>query len=224
MNPGAPTNPKDWIQELKSNRKTQGAVAGFVAVCGVLIWLNLDTGPKTKKTPITRGSVGPARLDDRHTQALQKLPDLAKLRSAGELPGEDLVARDPFLFEGIAAEERRIFIPPPPPPPPTPEEIEAKRLADDRQAQQSSAPKNLRYLGTLSSPSRGTFVGFMRGEEALSFALGSTPVPGWKLVKAEERFAEFQNLKYDDIKFKVEAREGGPGQGPGNRTQVVNEF
>lgn len=225
MSAGNPASAKDWLQELKTNRRTQIAAASFLVVTPILIyWMFADDKPKGRKAAAGKVAVGPTRLDDRQIKGLEKLADISKLRNAGELQQETEVARDPFLFEGVAPVMVTIHRPDPPPPPKTAEELEQERIAADKAAQQATAPKDLRYLGTVARPSKGVFAGFMRGEEALSFALGSIAVKGWKLVKAEERHAEFQNLKYPELTHKVEAREGGAAQGPGNRPHVTNQF
>jgi hypothetical protein len=93
--------PKGWLQEIKSSRRIQVAL-----VClPVLIYLLWPSAPAAG--PVRTGATRAASqaLDDRQVRELAKLPDLSKLDQAGELPHEDRMYRDLFLFEG----------PPPPP-------------------------------------------------------------------------------------------------------------
>jgi len=218
---GTPLN--EFIQELRTNRKTQGMAVAFLAVLGWMIWM---FWPEQKKSTHRPSAAAASTLlptfdsSDPQLAALRKLPDLAKLDRAGELPKEAEMARDLFLFDSPqrSPEVYEIFVPPPPPP--TPEEIEAKRLADSRRSEEGSRPGGLRYLGSMVTRKRAQIGAFMKGEEAVTLPLGDLSFPGWKLVKLDETGAEFQNLKFPDLRHKLQPSDGG-----GSRADAVrNEF
>jgi len=188
------------LQDLKSNRRVQVALAVLV----LMIWYLWPTAPPTaaRGTEAHRPS---APLGDRQSRDLQKLPDLAKLDRAGELPSEDRMLRDLFLFEGI------VKPPPPPPvvkvvppPPPTPEQVAAQKLAAERAREAATKPGNLRYLGYLATPKTGRMGAFEKGEEPVTIKQGDLANPQWRLVKVTDTSAEFQNLKFPDLKHRID--------------------
>ena len=216
-NPGLKNvDPKAWLQELKSSRKLQVAL-GVLALMVYLLW---------PSAPPAAASKGPARtalvpLGDRQAQDLKKLPELANLDKAGELPSDDHMYRDLFLFEG----------PPPPPPkpvpvpvvipvPPTPEELAAALLKKNRELEKGSRPQNLRYLGYMGTASSGRLGAFMKGDEPVSIKLGDLANPKWRLIKLTEAAAEFQNLAFQDLHHTLEATEPQSGRS----TAPANEF
>ncbi|MDP2876497.1 MAG: hypothetical protein Q8O00_09965, partial [Holophaga sp.] len=96
-----------WLEELKSNRKTQGGLGAFalaLAFMGYMLW---PDAPKAKRPKVVANPGMAAQESNRTLQSLEKLPDLARLGKAGELPSEARMYRDLFQFDG----------PPPPPPP-----------------------------------------------------------------------------------------------------------
>jgi hypothetical protein len=221
MSNGSPskgTDAKALFQELKTNRRTQGMLVLFVII---LTWLLWPDAPKKKAGPGRVGSMQAAGLDDRQISALQKLPDLAKLDMAGELPNQSKMHRDLFLFEGPP--------PPPPPPepiklPPPPTEAELKLMAEKaaRDAMLATRPQSLRYIGYLQSKTSGFIGAFFKGEEPFTFQLGHIENTNWKLVKLTDTKAEFQNSKYADMKMVLEVRDYAGSLSPG--AQVTNEF
>lgn len=221
------TDPKAWVQELKTNRQTQGALLAFVVVLTWLLWPEPPKKPRLNATAPGRKSVG---LDPKQLADLKKLPDLAKLDRARQLPDEEKINRDLFLFDGEP------WNPPPPPKPKekplTPEQLEAKNKAEEAarleaihqgevNLEMSHRPSTLRYLGYIESPSVGMIGGFLKGEIPEQHKPGELVGKGWKLVKLTEKKAEFQNLKFLDLKFSLEAKDSsGPSLGPA----VSNEF
>lgn len=208
---------KALLQELKTNRRTQGMLVVFVVM---LVWL-WPSAPKRKAGPGRVGSLQAAGLDDRQLSLLGKLPDLAKLDMAGELPNQAKMHRDLFLFEGPPK-------PPPPPepvkvpPPPTAEELKAAALKALRVAEEATRPQGLRYIGFLHSKSAGAIGAFFKGEEPFTFKIGHIENSSWKLVKLTEKQAEFQNTKYADMRMALEVRDFAGALSPG--AQVTNEF
>jgi hypothetical protein len=214
MNASAKNDPKAWLQELKSNRRTQAALGGFALVLIYLLWPS-SSKPRRKGAHVS--SSASASLGDRQLQALRTLPDLAKLGQAGHVPDETRVFHDLFLFDAP--------LPPPPPPkpepppkPPTEEELERSRQEAAKNMENNTRPQDLRYLGFLESTSAGRLGAFMKGEEPITMKVGGLPNPSWRLVLVTDKFAEFQNLKYPDLRHRLEVRDTNatPGQMPSN--------
>ena len=221
MSNGSPSKSLDvkaLLQELKTNRRTQGMLVLFVIV---LVWL-WPSAPKKKAGPGRVGSMQAAGLDDRQIAALQKLPDLAKLDMAGELPNETKMHRDLFLFEGVPPPPPPP--PPPSPPPPPPTEAELKAMADRaaRESMLATRPQALRYIGFLESKSSGLIGAFFKGEEPFTFTIGHMENTNWKLVKLGDTQAEFQNTKYADMRMVLEVRDYAGSASSG--AHVTNEF
>jgi hypothetical protein len=85
----------------------------------------------------------------------------------------------------------------------------------------SSRPQDMRYLGYLGSPTAGRLGAFMKGEDPVTIKQGDLANPHWRLVKLTDLAAEFQNLKYSDLKHKLDAvdihgQSGRPSQAPTN--------
>lgn len=218
------TDFKAWMQELKTNRQTQAALLGFVAVLTWLLWP--EPPKKVRRAGGDVAGGGAAGLDARQVAALKKLPKLAELDKARQLPDEDKVQRDLFLFDG------QQWTPPPPPPPkpkpPTAAELAAQevaRLAAIEKAKKdedfAQRPSSLRYLGFIESPTAGLIGGFLKGEIPEQHRPGALVGKGWKLVKLTEKAAEFQSLKYSDMRFTIEAKDSS---GSTRENAVSNEF
>ena len=93
------TDVQGMLQELRSNRKTQAALAAFALTLGLLIYtVFVPDAPKSRRA--ADGRTG-ANLDSRQIQGLRKLPDLAALDLAGELPPKPKVLRDVFMLSLI---------------------------------------------------------------------------------------------------------------------------
>ena len=200
--------PKSWIQEIKSNRRLQVGLGSVP----VLLWLLWPSSPSPARRPPSTARASQA-LDDRQARELQKLPNLAKLDRAGELPKEDRMYRDLFLFDG-----------PPPPPPPTAEQLAAEALRLSRAQESGSRPQDLRYLGFLGTPSAGRLGAFMRGEEPVTLKPGELANPHWRLLKLTDVSAEFQNVKYADLRHKIDAVDLQGGAGGGRTQAPSNEY
>ena len=212
-------DPKNWVQELKGNRKTQAALLGFALVLTYLLW------PAAPRKTARTGAVGhtvAVPLDDRQFQALQKLKDLTQFDRAGELPDEDRMYRDLFLFDMPPPKPKPpVVLPKPPEPPPkTPEQLAEEKLAQEKEAESNSRPQSLRYLGYMGRVSTGRIGSFMKGEEILSYRVGDLASPNWKLVALTDTYAEFQNQKFADIRYKSEAKDSNPV----TPTNVTNQF
>lgn len=196
------------FQELRANRRTQVALGAFVLVLAFALYTILAPDAPKAKRPLVAG-VGTG-LDPRQLVGLRKLPDLAALDRAGELPPGAKVRRDLFLFEAPAPPPKPVK-PPPPPPPPTPAELEAQRLAQEKAAEFASRPQELRYLGFFKGNPAGLVGAFMKGEEPVTLVQGTVLRDRWKLISILENRAEFQNTKYPDLRMVLEARETSGG-------------
>ena len=202
---------KSMLQELRSNRKTQAALVGFILVMGYILW---PSAPPSRKSAQDHGT---GSMDPRQLQGLRRLPDLASLDRAGELPRDAKVKRDLFLFEAPPPAPVAKVKPPPPPPPPTPAELEAKRLAQEKAAEYAGRPQDLRYLGFFKGSPAGLVGAFMKGEEPVTLVLGTVLKDRWKLTAVLDTRAEFQNTKFPDLRMTLDAREGSGGP-------VTNQF
>ena len=199
------------LQELRSNRKTQLALAGFAVVISYFLYtVFASDAPKGRRPGETRAATS---LDSRQLQGLRRLPDLAALDKAGQLPPKPKVLRDLFVFESP--------IPPPtkpPPPPPTAAELEAQRLAQAKATEFAGRPQDLRYLGFFKGSPSGSVGAFMKGEEPVTLTQGTLLKERWKLVSILDTKAEFQNTKYPDLRVVLEVREASGG------AAVTNQF
>jgi hypothetical protein len=201
-------------QELKSNPKTQIALAAFALVLLYALYMFLaPDAPKGRRAAAARTG---SNLDPRQLLGLRHLPDLAALGKAGELPPAAKVQRDLFMFEAPAPPPPKVK-PPPPPPPPTPEELERQRLAKDKAAEYAGRPQDLRYLGFFKGSPAGAVGAFMKGEEPVTLTSGTLLNERWKLISILDTRAEFQNTKYPDLRLVLEVREA-------SGTTVVNQF
>jgi len=212
------TEPKAWLQEIKANRRLQVGLV-CIPVLAYLLWPSSTPARPGQGAGRARG--GSLVLDERQARELAKLPDLSTLGQAGQLPTEARMYRDLFTFEGPPPPPPPPA--PPPPPPPTPEQIAAEQLRQGRAAENATRPQDLRYLGYLGSATAGRLGAFMRGEDPVTIKQGDLANPHWRLVKLSDLAAEFQNLKYSDIRTKLDAVDasgtgGRVGQAP------VNEF
>ena len=208
--------PRGWLQEIKSSRRIQVALGSIP----VLVWLLWPSSPGAPRRVVSTARASLA-LDERQARELQKLPNLAKLDRAGELPREDRMYRDLFLFEGPPPPPPPPSPPPKPPPPPTAEQLAAEALRQSRAQESGSRPQDLRYLGYLGTLNAGRLGAFMKGEEPLTYKQGDLVNPQWRLVKVTDASAEFQNLKYSDLRHKIDAVDlqggaGGRTQAPSN--------
>lgn len=201
-------------QELRTNRRTQVALAAFVLVLGFMLYTVF--GPDTPKGRRATAAGNTPNLDPRQLQGLRHLPDLAALDKAGELPPGAKVQRDLFMFEAPPAPPVKV-VAPPVPPPPSAEEVERQRLAQEKAAEYSGRPQDLRYLGFFKGSPSGTVGAFMKGEEPVTLIQGTLLKERWKLVSILDTKAEFQNTKYPDLRMVLEAREASGGATPVNQ-------
>jgi hypothetical protein len=201
-------------KELRSNPKTQAALAAFALV--LLYALYTFFAPDTSKGRKVSATRTGSNLDPRQLLGLRRLPDLAALGKAGELPPMAKIQRDLFMFEAPAPPPPKVK-PLPPPPPPTPEELERQRLIQDKAAEYAGRPQDLRYLGFFKGDPSGTVGAFMKGEEPVTLTSGALLKERWKLVSILDTRAEFQNTKYPDLRLVLEVREASSGT-------AVNQF
>lgn len=207
-----PLDLKALLQELKSNRRTQVALGAFALVLGWMVWtLTSDDTPKARPA---QASVG-GSMDPRQVQSLRKLPDLAALDKAGELPPAPKLVRDLFVFDAPKPPPPPVK-PPPPPPPPTPEQLEQMRVAQDKQSELAMVNGSLRYLGYLDGSPAGTIGAFMKGEEPVTLPIGSLYNGDWKLVSVTDTSARFQNTKYSDLTATLNASDSSASAPVGN--------
>jgi hypothetical protein len=213
-------DPKALLQELKTNRKTQIALALLLLVLAFSIYSLGSDSPKPRSRGSARSVAAP--VSGNQLVALQKLPNLAKLNQAGELPEEDRMYRDLFLFDmpsppPVKVKPKALE---PPPKPPTEAELAAQKLKLDRDNQMNLRPQTLHYLGYMGSDTSGRLGAFKKGEEPITIRLGDMANPQWKLQSLTETFAEFQNLKFPDMRYRIEA-----GGGKSNAASTpTNEF
>ncbi len=194
---------KQLLQELKTNRRTQAALGAFALVLGWMVWtLASDDAPK----PRAAQTAVSGSMDPRQVQALRKLPDLAALDKAGELPPAPKLVRDLFVFDAPKPPPPPVK-PPPPPPPPTPEQLEQMRVAQDKQSELAMVNGSLRYLGYMDGSPAGTIGAFMKGEEPVTLTIGSLYNGDWKLVSVTDTSARFQNTKYADLSATLNASD-----------------
>jgi hypothetical protein len=217
-----PGNVKDFLQELRVNRKTQGMALVFLAVLLWMLWMFWPEQKKARPRPGS-GATGAASvvLGDQQLNSLNKLPDLAKAAGAGELPKTSDMARDLFLFDLPQRIVVYVQVEVPPIPPPTEEEIAERKLKEARDLESASRPSGARYLGYITSKRLGQVGAFMKGEEALTLPIGDLSFRGWKLMKLDDTGAEFQNLRFSDLRHKIQPADGA---GPGGQTNVRNDF
>ena len=202
------------LQELRGNRKTQLALGAFVLILGYALYTVF--APDAPKSRRAAAAAAAANLDPRQLQGLRRLPDLAALNKAGELPPSTKVQRDLFMFEAPPAPIVKVK-PPPPPPPPTPEELAQQRLAQEKAAEWAGRPQDLRYIGFFKGMPSGTVGAFMKGEEPVTLITGTLLKERWKLVAILDTRAEFQNTKYPDQRWVLEVREA-------SGAATVNQF
>ena len=215
---GNPLQGREWLEELKTNKRTQTGLAAFGVALAFMVYMLWPEAPKRRPAKLL--AVAAPSGDDRSFQALDKLPDLARLGRAGELPSEDRMYRDLFTFEGPPPPPPPPPTPLPPPPPPTEEQLKAMALQQAKDAEFATRPQGLRYLGYFNRKSVGRVGAFMKGEEALPLKLGDTMGANWKLIALTDTHAEFQNTKYPEQHSRIEATDaaGGPrGAGATNQ-------
>lgn len=199
---------RGMAQELRSNPKTQVALAAFALVMIYALYTFFSNdAPKGRKG--TSGATG-ANLDPRQLQGLRRLPDLAALGQAGELPPAAKVQRDLFMFEAPPPPPLPMK-PPDPPPPPSAEELERLRKQQEEAAEFATRPQDLRYLGFFKGSPSGMVGAFMKGEEPVTLTAGALLKDRWKLVTILDTKAEFQNTKYPNMRLVLEAREASGG-------------
>ncbi|WP_243302248.1 hypothetical protein [Geothrix oryzisoli] len=199
---------QSMFQELRGNRRTQAALVAFALVLAYALYTILAPDAPRAKQATAAGSG--STLDPRQLLGLRKLPDLAALDRAGELPPAAKVQRDLFLFEAPPPPPKAVK-PPPPPPPPSPEEVERQRLAQAKAAEFAGRPQTLRYLGYFKGSPSGLVGAFMKGEEPVTLTQGAMVGDRWKLVTILDTRAEFQNTKYPDLRLVLEARDASGG-------------
>ncbi len=201
MNASPSLDRRAMLQELRTNRRTQVALAAFVLIMAYLFW------PDAPKARFAMADTPAGSLDPRQLQGLRRLPDLAKLDRAGELPKDAKVVRDLFLFEAPPPPPPVKVKAPPPPPPPTPEELAAQKLAQEKAAEYATRPSDLKYLGYFKGSPAGTVGAFMKGEEPVTLVQGTVFAGRWKLVGVLDTRAEFQDTRYPDLRLVLEAHE-----------------
>jgi type IV secretory pathway VirB10-like protein len=195
-------------QELRSNPKTQIAF-GALALVLLYAFYTFFSSDAPKGRRANAGGTA-ANLDPRQLQGLRRLPDLAALDKAGELPPDAKVQRDLFMFEAPPPPPVKVK-PQPPAPPPSPEEMERQRLAQEKAAEYAGRPQDLRYLGFFQGNPAGKVGAFMKGEEPITMTSGTLLKERWKLVTILDTKAEFQNTKYPDMRLVLEVRETSGG-------------
>ena len=94
---------KAMLQELKGNRRTQLALGAFAVVLIYAAYtLFAPTAPRARRGATVGAATG---LDSRQLQGLRRLPDLAALNRAGEVPSNPKVRRDLFARPALRVGE-----------------------------------------------------------------------------------------------------------------------
>jgi hypothetical protein len=193
------TGPKAWLQEIKNSRKVQIALISLP----VLIWLLWPTSSSNNSSVSHKDrNVASLELDSNQLRELSKLPNLSTLNAVANLPKATKTYRDLFLFET----QKPIFTSQPPPPP-SKEQIEAEKLARMREQENNSWPSQLYYLGYLGTRSSGRLGAFLNSKDSLTIKYGGLVNAHWRLIKLNDMSAEFQNLKFSDLKHVVNVSE-----------------
>ena len=222
------SKPKVWLQELKSNRKTQVALGAFLVVLGYFCYelLAPKTSSQGARHPGAARNVIGQPLEPTQAASLEKLPNLAGLHKAGELPNESRMYRDIFLFDTPPPQPAPT--PPPPPevekPPPTAEELAAaeRRAAMDREVRaQPGAYKFIAILEGRISPRKGAF---LKDDDIDFFKVGDEATPNWKLESLTEEEANFRNTRFRELTFSLKAPLSTQDRAPGQQPQVTNQF
>lgn len=200
------TDLQNMLQELKGNRRTQVALLVFAFVIAWMGWTLFGSDQPKAKRPAAAAA---AASDPHLLQNLKRLPDLAALDKAGELPPKPKLVRDLFMFEAPAPPPPPPVVqkPPPPPPPPTQAELDAAAAAAKKATEMATKPQDLRFIGFLRGNPSGTIGAFMKGEEAVTLVQGAVLANHWKLISITDTQAEFQNLTYQDLKFTLQAAD-----------------
>lgn len=220
------TDAKAWLEEIKGNRRTQIALVALVAVGAFMAYTLLGSSPAKGKGRSKSGTFATgAPLGESQMGQLRPLMNLARLDKAGQMPGEDRMYRDLFIFDMPAPKPPpppKPLPPQPPPPPKTAEQIAAEIIAAQKASEEAVKPTNLRYIGWFGSETRGKFGAFMKGEEANALKVGELANPRWRLQDVTKDAAIFQNVRFNDLKHRVVLAEASGSGTPGNR--VTNEF
>ena len=201
MSSPQPLDARSMLQELRTNRRTQIALVAFVGVMAYILWPN---APEIRTAVLETSS---STLDPHRLQELRRLPDLARLDRAGELPKSAKVIRDPFLFEAPPPPPPPKVKAPPPPPPPTPEQLAAQKLAQEKAAEYATRPQDLVYLGYFKGSPAGVVGAFMKGQEPVTLVKDTVYASHWKLVSVLDKSAEFQNTKYPELHMVLETHD-----------------
>ncbi len=88
----------------------------------------------------------------------------------------------------------------------------------------ATRPQGLRYLGYLEQDPTGRFGAFMKGEEPNPIKLHSMVGPQWKLVKLTDTLAEFQNLKFPELRHSIQAVDASGSSSSVANRRVTNQF
>ncbi|MCL1892843.1 MAG: hypothetical protein FWG02_01230 [Holophagaceae bacterium] len=221
---------KIWLQELKTNKKTQGAMVMFflvVSYLGYELFAPNASSPAKKRPNNTQRSYSSQPLEDAQITAIQRLPNLSRLDKAGELPSEDRMYRDLFRFDAPPPPPPppKPVVVPPPKPPPTPEEIAAaeRKAAMDREVRgQPSAFQMIAVVQGFTGPLKGAFKKD-KEDEIHFFIIGDEATPSWVLAALNEDEASFQNTKFEELKYSIKVQTTRPGQSS-NQRQASNLF
>jgi len=221
---------KAWLQELKANRKTQAALAMFILVVAYLgyeLFAPKASGP-TKRRVVQPRSVMGQPLDETQASALKRLPNLAGLDKASELPNESRMYRDLFVFD-MPAPQSKPAPPPPKPvvvekPPLTAEELAAmaRKAAMDKELK--SQPSDYKYVAIVQAydgPRNGTF---QKGDDFFFFQVGDEAAPNWRLVSLTDEEAKFQNTRYQELKCTLKAQNVSADRASGQSQQQVTNY
>ncbi|HWQ07680.1 MAG TPA: hypothetical protein VN436_01185, partial [Holophaga sp.] len=88
--------------------------------------------------------------------------------------------------------------------------------AQARQDAVNSRPQALHFLGYMGRVSTGRIGAFAKGEEIVSMRVGDYAGPDWKLVAITDTYAEFQHSKFQDIRYRSEAKDRQGPSAPSN--------
>jgi hypothetical protein len=142
------------------------------------------------------------------------------------MPEEDRMYRDLFRYDmppPPPPPPPPPRVPPPPPPPPTAAELAAAALRAEKAKEVREQPDTFQliaFLQGMTGPMKGVF---KKGDEVHFFVVGEEPTRNWKLVALNDEDAQFQNTKFEDLKFSLRLQSASASSS-GSRRDASNLF
>lgn len=89
----------------------------------------------------------------------------------------------------------------------TKQQLEIEEIEKLRNQERNTWPMNLRYLGHFGKPSFSKLGAFVYGENAITLKKGEILNSHWQLIEFDKTTAIFQNVKFQDIRYLIEAKD-----------------